>query len=87
MAKSELERENQEVSETPSSKECHTFTRFAESVLNIKDPFRLISASGVVYKLRIFNASFKLVFIKRPNPDFTMPHVRKISRCLPLFIF
>ena len=44
-----------------------------------KDPFRLMSASGVDYKVQIVDASFKLC-IQRPNPALTMAHAKMLEK-------
>jgi hypothetical protein len=49
-----------------------------------KDPFRLMSASDVDYKLQILDASFKLC-IQRPNPALTMAHVKMLEKSTTVY--
>lgn len=44
-----------------------------------KDPFRLMTAADIDYKVQIVDASFKLC-IQRPNPALTMAHVKILEK-------
>lgn len=44
-----------------------------------KDPFRLMTAAEIDYKVHIVDASFKLC-IQRPNPALTMAHVKILEK-------